>query len=122
MRSRLVFATAVAATLALALGGCTEEQVADVAICKEVAKVALGSPSDFEITSEEVDPTSEGIDVMLEIAYTDASGATVNTRERCWFRGQGLETTLAEFYREQDGKLVKVPDEELTQLKAQVSG
>jgi hypothetical protein len=75
-----------------------EELSAEITTCEKLAIAVLEQPENFQITKQEIEETSEGDFVNLQVSYVDSSGAVVDRQERCWFAGYGEHKRITKFY------------------------
>ena len=92
------FVFLVGVTTAFSACSNEEELSAEITMCEKLAIAVLEQPENFKINRQEIEETSEGDFVDLQVSYVDSSGATVDRQERCWFAGYGEQKRLTKFY------------------------
>lgn len=110
---------AVAALLVVAACGDKAKDSARIKTCTKLAQAALQSPNGFKVVGSSEEETSEGMGVVLDIEFMDASGAKKTVANRCWFAG-GDMTRLTEFAVKSGEEFHRILPEQLDQLRKKI--
>ena len=109
------------AALILAACGETKAEKAEVATRKKLVKLALHNPGTLTFVNEQVEETSEGDEIVLEVDYKDGDLAG-HVWDKCWFAGYGEEKRLKGVsYRDsQTAEYTNIAAAELAAPQAQI--
>ncbi len=124
MTHRKIAAAGLLAVAALILAACgeTKAEKAEVTTCKKLVKLALHNPGTLTFVNEQVDETSEGDEIILEVDYKDGDAAG-HVWDRCWFAGYGETKRLKSLsYRDsQTAEYKDIGAADLAALQAQIA-
>jgi len=121
-RMKIAIAGPIAvAALILTACGETKSEKAEVTTCKKLVKLALHNPGTLTFVNEQVEETSEGDEIILEVDYKDGDVAG-HVWDRCWFAGYGETKRLKSFsYRDSPtAEYTNIAAAELAALQAQI--
>lgn len=125
MRDRKLAVLGILFVGATALAACGESKSehAEVKTCESLARVMLHSPEVFTVVDTQIEETSEGNAIRIEVDYKGPDGSG-HVSDKCWFAGYGEDKPMKRFsYRANaNDQYVELPDDELKSLLQQIRG